>query len=173
MCGKRRFASVFLVLYVCPWGAPVTTGAKRRQPRGSSPAEAADAGVGHDQGVNFEAFLVCYLPASPGAAPPSWGAHIPKPPNSEGPCGQSQGGCGFQNGSSPSFLFAGQCGCAGQSSVTPRLPQTLCPGSDAFGADPGPCTSGIVYRLSHWRWDSSPAPTTTTRFVLVMRGGEK
>lgn len=42
---------------------------------------------------------------SPGAALPSWGGDIPKPPFSERPHGQSWGGCGFHRGNSPLFFL--------------------------------------------------------------------
>lgn len=144
------------------------------QPWGSCPAEAADAGVGHCLSGNFEALLVHYLTASCGAAPPSRGgkslpplcsaaaSRVPRRAKSPVvPLAVLGVVVCLQRDELPwqhplftaAFPLAASCGCSrqGQGSArwAPGLPRTICRGSGTFGADPGPCASGIVYHWSH------------------------
>lgn len=66
----------------------------------------------------------------------------------------------------------GSCACPAIAAppLHGSFPLAICQESGAFGAGPGPCASRIVSHWSHWRWGSSPAPATTTRFVLIMWG---
>ena len=92
---KEKVQVCFLGFVCVCFGDPLSPGPSAGQPWGSSPTEAAVAGVGHCLGVNFEALSVRYLTASRGAAPPSRGgetlsplcsaAIIQRPPHSEGP----------------------------------------------------------------------------------------